>query len=162
MTMTSGARSRLRDSSDDVETRVFPRPPPFTLDRAMVQRIMSELPPSARAPAALAARPIATRRQPSRPNVFLTPWSGEKAPALPWADPLAASGERPRVRVIRRRSLMPWAAFAMTFAITFGVVKDPALRVQTANQIKGAAAAMSVGARSSALRLWTLASHVRG
>ena len=161
MTMTSGARSRMRDSSDDVETRVFPRPPPFSLDRAMVQRIMSELQPTVRGPTVAAARPIVTRRQPSSPNVFLTPWSAAHAPPPPWADALAASGERPRVRVIRRRSLMPWAMFAMTFAITFGVVKDPVLRRQTATEIKAAATSASVGAQSSAIRLWSFVSRIR-
>ena len=160
MTMTSGARSRLRDSSDDVETRVFQRPPPFGLDRAMVQRIMTELQPTTRPPVA-AARPLVTRRRPSTPNVFLTPWSAEHDPPPPWADALAVSGERPRVRVVRRRSLMPWVAFAMTFSITFGVVKDPTLRLQTASQIKAAATTVSVEARSSAIRLWSLVSRAK-
>ena len=78
MTMTSTARNPMRDSSEDVVTRVYPRPPPFSLDRAMVQRIMGELRPTLdtlAAPPGAAARPIVTRRLPSQPNVFLTPWT---------------------------------------------------------------------------------------
>jgi hypothetical protein len=56
---------------------------------------------------------------------------------------------------------MPWAMFAMTFAITVGVVKDPALRRQTATQIKAAASGASAGAQSSAIRLWSFVSRIR-
>ncbi len=52
---------------------------------------------------------------------------------------------------------MPWAAFLMMFAITFGVAKDPALRHQTASQIKAAASAT----RSSATRLWSFVARIR-
>jgi hypothetical protein len=156
MTMTSTARNPLRDSSEDVVTRVYQRPPPFTLDRAMVQRIMSELRPALSAPPPAAARPIVTCRAPSKPNVFLTPWPDDLAHQLPWGAARAAvSG------VQRRRSLMPWVAFAMTFSITFGVVKDPALRHQTATQIKTAASTAASGAQSSAIRLWSFVSRIR-
>ena len=148
-TSTVRARNPLRDSSEDVITRVYPRPPPFTLDRAMVQRIMGEL----------ATRPIVIRRAPSQPNVFLTPWPDDLAHQLPWGVGRAAiSGAHPRV--VRRRSLMPWAAFLMTFSITFGVVKDPALRHQTALQIKAAATTASTIARSSAIRMWSFVSRI--
>ncbi len=154
MAMTSAARNPLRDSSEDVVTRIYQRPPPFTLDRAMVQRILSDLGPGA------AARPIVTRRTPPPPNVFLTPSPDDLARQLPWG----AVGNVEKVaevaqaapRVERRRSLMPWAAFLMTFAITFGVAKDPALRHQTASQIKAAASAT----QSSAMRLWSFVSRV--
>jgi len=162
MSTTSTARNPLRDSSEDVITRVYARPPPFTLDRAMVQRIMGELRPTLGAVALppAAARPIVTRRAPSQPNVFLTPWPDDLAHQLPWGVARAAvSGVHPRV--VRRRSLMPWAAFLMTFSITFGVVKDPALRHQTASQIKAAATTASTGARSSAIRLWSFVSRIR-
>ena len=148
MAMTSAARNPLRDSSEDVVTRIYQRPPPFTLDRAMVQRILSDLGPGA------AARPIVTRRTPPPPNVFLTPWPGDLARQPPWGAVGEVVKEPPRVA--RRRSLMPWAAFLMTFAITFGVAKDPALRHETASQIKAAASAT----QSSATRLWSFLSRV--
>jgi hypothetical protein len=159
-TTTTGARSRLRDSSDDVETRVYTRPPPFSLDRAMVQRIMTDLAPSLRAPAS-AARPLVTRRPAEAPNVFLTPWAADGAPPSPWAAARAASGVQRRVRVVRRRSILPWVAFAMMFGITFGVVKDPVLRHQTAAQIQAAAATTQVAAHGSAMRLWAFVSRIR-
>ncbi len=169
MTMTSTARNPMRDSSEDVVTRVYPRPPPFSLDRAMVQRIMGELRPTLdtlAAPPGAAARPIVTRRLPSQPNVFLTPWPDDLAHQLPWGVGVgvgvaraAVSGVHPRV--VRRRSLMPWAAFLMTFSITFGVVKDPVLRHQTASQIKAAGTTVATGAQSSTMRLWSFVSRIR-
>ena len=152
MTMTSTARNPMRDSSEDSVTRIYQRSPPFSLDRAMVQRIMGELRPKLGVPAAAAARPIVTRGAPAAPNVFLTPGPRDVARALPWER--GGSAAEPRV-LRRRRSLMPWAAFLMTFSITFGVAKDPALRHQTASQIKTEAIRMSVGAQSSAMRLWS-------
>ena len=157
MTMTPTARNLARDSSEDAVTRIYQRPPPFSLDRAMVQRIMGELRPKLGVPAA-AARPIVTRHAPAPPNVFLTPGPKDVARALPWGWGRAAA--RPRV-IRRRRSLMPWAAFLMTFSITFGVAKDPVLRHHTASQIKSAAISVSVGAQSSAIRLWSFVTRTR-
>lgn len=155
MAMTSAARNPLRDSSEDLVTRVYKRPPPISLDRAMVQRILSDLGPGA------AARPIVTRRTPPPlPNVFLTPCPEDLA-RLPWgvigeAAP-GATKQEASPRVVRRRSLMPWAAFFTTFAITFGVAKDPVLRQQTGSQIKAAA----IATQSSAMRLWSFVSRIR-
>ena len=158
MTMTSTARNPMRDSSEDSITRIYQRPPPFSLDRAMVQRIMGELRPKLGVPAAAAARPIVTRRAPAAPNVFLTPGPPDVARALAWGP--GGSAAEPRV-IRRRRSLMPWAAFLITFSITFGVAKDPVLRHHTASQIKTAAMSVSVGAQSSAMRLWSFVTRSR-
>lgn len=152
MAMTSAARNPLRDSSEDLVTRVYKRPPPISLDRAMVQRILSDLGPGA------AARPIVTRRTPPPlPNVFLTPCPEDLA-RLPWG--VIGEATKPQQappRVVRRRSLMPWAAFLMTFSITFGVAKDPVLRHQTASQLRAAA----IATQSSAMRLWSFVSRIR-
>ena len=157
MTTAAAARNPLRDSSEELVTRVYKRPPPFSLDRAMVQRILSDLGPGA------AARPIVVVRRPPPPlpNVFLTPCPEDLA-RLPWGvigveDVELDEDVKPAPRVVRRRSLMPWAAFLMTFSITFGVAKDPVLRHQTASQIKAAASAT----QSSAMRLWSFVSRIR-
>jgi hypothetical protein len=154
MTTTSGAlRRRPRDSDDDIETRVFQRPPPFGLDRAMVVQIMRDLDPRNRARAG--ARPLMTSKAAIReePNVFLTPLPGDLR--APWAQSLEETGKR--VRIVRRRSLLPWFAGAMSFALAFGVLYDPVARAQTRSQLQSAATTT----QSSAIRLYRLVSRIR-
>ena len=133
MGTTTGAHRRVRDSDDDIETRVFQRPPPFGLDRAMVLQIMRDLEPRMRGQAG--ARPLPTRAIAKGPNVFLTSLPSDPPP--PWVHPLEQTGKRPRI--VRQRSMLPWFAGAMSFALAFGILNDPVVRHDTASQIKSAA-----------------------
>ncbi len=133
MVSTSGARRRVRDSDDDIETRVFHRPPPFGLDRAMVLQIMRDLEP--RLHLRTGARPIVTRAVPVEPNVFLTALPTDPPP--PWIHPLERTSKRPRV--VRRRSMLPWALGLMSFGLAFGILNDPVVRRDTGAQLKSAA-----------------------
>ena len=141
-TSTAGAGRRARDSDDDVDTRVFRRPPPLGLDRAMILQIMRGLEPRTAARPGARARPA--RAIPKEPNVFLTPWSSTDPPP-PWAQPLRETGRRSR-----RRSKLPWFVLAMSLAIGFGILRDPALRRETVSQVQ-----------SSTIQLWRLASRTR-
>lgn len=150
MTTTSGAGVRrfARDPDDDVDTCVFARPQlDGAWDRLMVLQIMRELEPRVR------SRPaprVVIRGLPSdEPNVFLTPALATDPPP-PWAvQPLEETSSK-RVRVIRRRSILPWVTFAMTFSLGFGVLNDPVVRRETGSQLQ-----------SSAIRLYRFVSRIR-
>jgi hypothetical protein len=135
---------RTREPDDDVDTRVYVRPEPEALDRMMVVRIMRELEPQMRSLPA----PRALKLPSAERNVFLTAAvSGDPPP--PWAMRARAQTMSKRIRVIRRRSLLPWVAFAMMFAISFGVLSDPVMRHEMSSQLQ-----------SSAIRLYSFVSRI--
>lgn len=94
------------------------------------------------------------------PNVFLTPRTpGDPVP--PWeisirreASPAVLTRSPARARTpVRRRSMLPWFLFAMSFGIAFGVANDTALRAELMTSLRGlsapAAAALEAGARAA-------------
>jgi hypothetical protein len=119
----------------------------------MVLQIGRDLEPRARARSA--ERPFTTvgRAVTKEPNVFLTPLPGDLQP--PWVPALHETGSR--VRVVRRRTMLPWFAGAMSFALAFGVLNDPVVRADSASQIKSAAMAT----QSSAVRLYRFVLGIR-
>lgn len=135
-TSVAGGR-RWRDPDDDVDTRVYVRPEPHAWDRMMVVRIMRR-----------STRPS----KPAEPNVFLTPAATDPPPPWTVPSPLEKTVSRVGLRtgVVRRRSILPWVTFAMTFSIAFGVLSDPVLRQETSSQLQ-----------SSAIRLYRLVSRIR-
>lgn len=90
-------------------------------------------------------------------NVFLEPWAPGD-PRLPWAPRARRSAPTlPRasgiVRRAPRRSILPWALFALAFGIAFGVGKDRALRAELGARVRVTASKALVVMDASARRL---------